>query len=116
MDKVRADEGRKLRQETSTRQGGNHLCQAHPSVIVHTPSISFALLLAAWSRKSIHLTLLGPRAFHLIDHTDDKKNARFAEEARKARLQLVRARKDLRELWLERDELAMLAGQAIKVG
>lgn len=52
----------------------------------------------------------------MIDRTaDDKKNARFAEEARKARLQLVRARKDLRELWLERDELAMLAGQAIKV-
>ncbi|CAN0287016.1 unnamed protein product [Pylaiella littoralis] len=64
MDKVRADEGRKLRHEASTRQ------------------------------------------------VDDKRNAGFAEEARKARLQLVRARKDLRALWLERDELAILAGQA----
>lgn len=32
-----------------------------------------------------------------------------------ARLQLARARKDLRELWLERDELAVLAGQAMQV-
>lgn len=47
--------------------------------------------------------------------TDENKNVHFAEEARKTRLQLVRARKDLRELWLERDELAMLASQAIQV-
>eukprot|EP00903_Cladosiphon_okamuranus_P016696 g15391.t2 len=67
MDKVRAAEGRRLRQETDTR-----LAQ------------------------------------------DGDKNARFAEEARKTRLQLARARKDLRGLWLERDELAMLAGEAIQ--
>ncbi|CAM9304225.1 unnamed protein product [Ectocarpus sp. 4 AP-2014] len=65
MDKVRADEGRKIRQAASFRE-------------------------------------------------DDKSNTRFAEDARKARLQLTRARKDLRELWLERDELAKLAGQAIQ--
>ncbi|CAN0239542.1 unnamed protein product, partial [Ectocarpus sp. 8 AP-2014] len=65
MDKVRADEGRKIRQAASSRE-------------------------------------------------DDKSNARFAEDARKGRLQLTRARKDLRELWLERDELAKLAGQAIQ--
>lgn len=47
--------------------------------------------------------------------TDHKRNAGFAEEARKARLQLVRARKDLRALWLERDELAILAGKAMQV-
>lgn len=50
-----------------------------------------------------------------LARTDERRNAYFAEEARKTRLQLVRARKDLRELWLERDELAMLAGQAIQV-
>ncbi|CBJ31255.1 expressed unknown protein [Ectocarpus siliculosus] len=65
MDKVRADEGRKIRQAASSRE-------------------------------------------------DDKSNARYAEDARKGRLQLTRARKDLRELWLERDELAKLAGQAIQ--
>lgn len=50
-----------------------------------------------------------------LARADENKNTHFAEEARKTRLQLVRARKDLRELWLERDELAMLAGQAIQV-
>lgn len=47
--------------------------------------------------------------------TDDKATAGVAEDAQKARLQLARARKDLRGLWLERDELATLAGQAMKV-
>ncbi|CAM9099172.1 unnamed protein product, partial [Scytosiphon promiscuus] len=65
MDKVRADEGRKLRQEVDNRQ-------------------------------------------------DDRHSARLSEQARKSRLQLTRARKDLRELWLERDELALLAGQAMQ--
>eukprot|EP00904_Undaria_pinnatifida_P008655 jgi/Undpi1/491/HiC_scaffold_10.g03957.m1 len=43
----------------------------------------------------------------------DEKNAKnLADEARKARLQLARAQKDLRDLWLERDELDALAKQA----
>lgn len=50
-----------------------------------------------------------------VARADEHNKASFAEEARKTRLQLVRARKDLRELWLERDELAMLAAEATKV-
>lgn len=51
----------------------------------------------------------------VLAYTDERQHAHFAEDARKTRLQLVRARKDLGELWQERDELAMLAGQAIQV-
>lgn len=39
----------------------------------------------------------------------------MVEDAHKARMQLRRARKDLQDLWLERDELAKLAGQAMQV-
>lgn len=44
----------------------------------------------------------------------DRANLSVAEDARTTRLQLTRARKDLRELWLERDELAKLAGAAMQ--
>lgn len=37
------------------------------------------------------------------------------DDSKKARLQLARARRDLRELWLERDELAVMASQAMQV-
>lgn len=40
----------------------------------------------------------------------------LVEEARKVRLQLARAQKDLRELWLERDELDAMAKRAAEVG
>lgn len=46
--------------------------------------------------------------------TGETPGASFVEDARKVRLQLTRARKDLRELWMERDELATLAGQAMQ--
>lgn len=36
-------------------------------------------------------------------------------DSKKARLQLARARRDLRELWLERDELAVMASEAMQV-
>lgn len=46
--------------------------------------------------------------------TEDRAVVSVKEDARKSRLQLARARKDLRELWQERDELATLAGGAMQ--
>lgn len=47
---------------------------------------------------------------------DEQSTKTLAEEVRKVRLQLARAQKDLRELWLERDELDALAKRATQVG
>lgn len=47
--------------------------------------------------------------------TDTKSALHESDDAHKVRMQLVRARKDMRDLWLERDELAKLAGGAMQV-
>lgn len=47
---------------------------------------------------------------------DEQSAKTLAEEVRKIRPQLARAQKDLRELWLERDELDALAKRAAQVG
>lgn len=111
MDRVRADEGRQLRQGTSTRQGEQAENLRFVGLYILRAISAVCDPLLCDNDNSVTPN----RTRFVRACADEGQSIRFAEEARKTRLQLVRARKDLRELWLERDELAMLAGQAIQV-